>query len=51
MGQVTINQRLMAKREFGVKLSKESTEKDAIKVLKRVSDKFRNKKLWDNKIK
>ena len=51
MSEVTLRQRAMARKEFGVRLSKGTDERVAVKVLKSASGKFFNKKLWDNKLK
>ena len=50
MKQVTIKQRVMAHKEYGVKLSSQETEQSAARKLSRVSH-FSGKTIWSNKLK
>jgi len=49
MKAITLEQKMMASVEFGVKLSTRTTEKRACKCLKNHSQ-FTNQTIWSNKI-
>jgi hypothetical protein len=46
---ITLDQKMMASREYGVHLSTKTTERRAISILKSAST-FTNETVWDNKL-